>query len=263
MAKMQDRCYGYLNASNDSVFVRNIPNQQVAGYGVGIVYIENVNYPMMPGNVVNACTYRFPVRMKAVPNLVNTRLFNNDPTIVDDIIGAARHMVEQEGVRAICSACGFFGNYQKQVAAALDVPVAMSSLVQVPIILNLLKPGQKLGILTASGESMTDSLLESCGVTDTSRLVIQGTADTPNFGNAVVGMSGYFDNGKARQEVLERTQMLLDKDDDIGAILLECSDMPPYASDIQRMTQLPVYDFITLINWLHQSVCQRPYNGWI
>ena len=48
-----------------------------------------------------------------------------------------------------------------------------------------------------------------------------------------------------------------------GGDFLECSDMPPYASDIQRMTQLPVYDFITLINWLHQSVCQRPYDGWI
>lgn len=263
MAYMENRAYGYLHAGNDSCYVENIPNQQVAGYSVGIVYIENVNYPMMPGNVVNACTYKFPVRMKAVPNLVNTRLFNNDPTIVDDIIGAARHMVAAEGVRAICSACGFFGNYQKQVAEALDVPVAMSSLVQVPLILNLLKPSQKLGILTANSDSMTDSLLESCGVTNTSRIVVQGTADTPNFGHAVVGMSGHFDNGQARQEVLESTRVLLDKDDSIGAILLECSDMPPYASDIQRMTQLPVYDFITLINWLHQSVCQRPYDGWI
>lgn len=60
--------------------------------------------------------------MKAVPNLTNDRLFNNDPTIVDDIIEAARSMVENDGVRAVCSACGFFGNYQQQVRRALDVP---------------------------------------------------------------------------------------------------------------------------------------------
>ena len=58
--------------------------------------------------------------------------FQQRSTIVDDIIEAARSMVENDGVRAVCSACGFFGNYQQQVRRALDVPVAMSSLVQIP-----------------------------------------------------------------------------------------------------------------------------------
>ena len=86
---LEGRRYGFLTPENSGDFYKGIQHQQVAGYPVGIVYIEQVNYPLLPGNVVNACTYDFPVRMKAVPNLTNDRLFNNDPTIVDDIIAVS------------------------------------------------------------------------------------------------------------------------------------------------------------------------------
>lgn len=259
---MEGRRYGYLTPENSGDFYRGIQHQQVAGYPVGIVYIENVNYPLIPGNVVNACTYDFPVRMKAVPNLTNDRLFNNDPTIVDDIIKTARSMVKNAGVRAICSACGFFGNYQQQVRAALDVPVAMSSLVQIPWIQSLIRPDQKIGILTANKASMTEDLLKSCGVTRTDNLVIKDALKTDEFA-AVVDMRGCFDNTVAAREITDLAEELVAKHDDLGAILLECSDMPPYASLVQEVTQLPVFDFITLIKWLRSGVAQKPYSGWV
>jgi Asp/Glu/hydantoin racemase len=256
------REYGYLHTGNDARYVRGVPRQQIAGYSIGIVYIENIDYTVMPGNVVNACTYDFPVRMRAVENLTNTRLFDADPTIAEDILAAARHMVEKEGVRAICSACGFFGNYHRQVAGALDVPVALSSLVQIPMIRSTLAPGQKIGILTANAAAMTDALFENCGISDAGGLVIEDTLDTEQF-SAVVKMTGGFDNGVARQEVVEAARKLMAKEPGIGALLLECSDMPPYAAAIQAETGLPVFDFITLIRWLHHAVAQRPYTGWV
>lgn len=259
---MEGRRYGYLRPENDGGFYKGIQWQQVAGYSVGIVYIENVNYPLMPGNVVNAYTYDFPVRMKAVPNLTNDRLFNNDVTIADDIIATAKSMVENDGVRAICSACGFFGNFQQQVREALDVPVAMSSLVQLPLIQNLIKPGQKIGIITANGGSMTEELLKSCGVTKTDNLVIKDALQTEEFAT-VVNNRGYWDNAIAREEIVTLAKELVAENEDLGAILLECSDMPPYAAAIQEATQLPVFDFITLIKWLNSAVAQKPYSGWI
>lgn len=256
------RQYGYLNSHNDARFVQSYNRQQIAGYSVGIVYIENVNYPMMPGNVVNAYTYDFPVRMKAVPNLTNDRLFNADPTIADDIIATARHMVDNEGVRAICSACGFFGNFHKQVAEAVDVPVALSSLVQLPWITSMIKGSQKVGILTANASALTPALFQNCGVSDQSNIVVRDMMHSDDFA-AVVDMRGHFDNARARDEVVQAALSLFDGGDDIGAILLECSDMPPYAAAIQEATQLPVFDFITLIRWLHNGTTQRPYSGWI
>ena len=259
---LEGRRYGYLTPGNDGGFYKGIQHQQVAGYSVGIVYIENINYPILPGNVVNATTYPFPVRMKAVKNLTNDRLFNNDPTIVKDILDAVHSLVEDDGCRAICSACGFFGNYQQQVRQDVDVPVAMSSLVQIPFIQSLLKPGQKIGVLTANKGSMTTALLKSCGVQDSSNLVIQDALATKEFAT-VVNMRGYFDNTVARKEIVDLALELVQEHDDLGAILLECSDMPPYAAAIQEAVQLPVFDFITLIRWLHSGVAQQPYSGWV
>lgn len=259
---MRNRQYGYLTPENDDVFIENVPNQQVGGYSVGIMYIENVNYPFLPGNVVNANTYDFPVRMLPVKGLTNDRLFNADPAIADDLIALARHMVENEGVRAISSACGFFGNYHDQVASAVDVPVALSSLVQLPWINSMLRPCQKIGILTASAKSMSDDLFRACGIKEHDNVVIQGIDHTEEM-LAVVDMRGSMDNGIARREILDAAWMLRQENEDLGAILLECSDMPPYASEIQRITQLPVFDFITLIKYMHNAVNQKPYSGWI
>lgn len=256
------RQYGYLTPENNRRFVRSYNKQQVAGYSVGILYIEEINYPLMPGNVVNAYTYDFPVRMKAVQRLTNTKLFNADKSIEDDIMTAAKQLVENEGVRAICSACGFFGNYHRKIAGSLNVPVALSSLVQLPWIRSIIGPEKKIGILTANASAMTPELFYSCCAEDVKNVVIKDAMQCEEF-STVVNMRGYFDNGKASDEVVGIAKQLVAENENVGAILLECSDMPPYAYAVQEATQLPVFDFITLIRWLHNAATQRPYSGWI
>ncbi|MDR2075576.1 MAG: aspartate/glutamate racemase family protein [Desulfovibrio sp.] len=259
---MRSNTYGFYAPGSDDVMVSMQKGQNIAGYSVGIVYLDDIWYPLIPGNVVNAWTYDFPVRLKAVPHLDNQRLFRADPTIADDLVAVSKHLVEKEGCRAICAACGFFGNFQKHVAEAVDVPVALSSLMQIPWIKATLKKNQKIGVLSANAASVTPSLLDNCGIDDPDCLVLKDTLQTAHF-SAVVTMTGSFDNNIARKEVVQCAQELVLENPDIGAIVLECSDMPPYAASVQRAVGLPVFDFITLIRWLHNATTQRPYEGFI
>jgi len=258
---IKNRHFGYATPENMK-WVNMCDHQQMSGYSVGVVYIEDVFYPMVPGNVVNAYTYDFPVRMRGVPNLDIDRLFRRDPSIADDIIELGKFMIEKEGIRALCSACGFFGNFHAQVAAALDIPVALSSLVQINWIRAVVKPGQKIGILTADKSSFTDVLLENVGVTDRSDLIIGDLRHGEHF-SAILEYRGEFDNSKVKEEVVAAAMALIEEEPTIGAILLECSDMPPYAYAVQHATQRPVWDFTTLIRWLHNGTTQKPYSGWI
>lgn len=255
--------YGFLNHQNDGIHIRMKKNQNIAGYSIGIVYIEDVFYPIMPGNVVNACTYPFPVRMIPVKNINCDELFACDEK-VGYAIKEACEQLEKEGVRAITGACGFFGNYQKEMSEICDVPVALSSLLQVPWVLSMLKPSQKLAILTADQKSITPRLLDNCGISDEmlDRIVIKDLATSDNF-SCVIKNWGEWDNDLARKDVVDKAIEAVNGSDDIGAILLECSDMPPYASSIQEEVGLPVFDFITLIKWLNSSVTQKPYDGFI
>lgn len=260
--EIKKRSYGYVSNTDKPQWIYMEKGQNIAGQSIGILHIEDVYYPLLPGNVVNASTYDFPVRFKAVPNLDIPRLVSDkpDPTIFDDIMIAVKEL-EKEGIRAIAAACGFFANFNKQVADASEVPVALSSLVQVPWIKSTLKSNQKIGILTADASSLTDDLLRNVDA-DPEIVVIKDLHKAKHF-SAIFEYRGSWDNTEVRKEVVNAAIELVEENEDIGAILLECSDMPPYASDIQRAVKLPVFDFITLIKWLHSATAQKPYDGFI
>lgn len=232
--------------------------QYIAGHAIGIVHLE-VHYPLLPGNVVNACTYPFPVRYKALPGGSQERIHHADPTIIDTIIETCREL-EGEGVRAIAGACGYLGNFQREVREALEVPVFLSSLLQVPMIHRSLKSRQRIGILCADGPSFTQSLLQSCGVTTDIPIVVKGLENEPEF-SKITYSKGDFDYDRIEEEVVQAALSLKEEHADLGAILLECSDMPPFAHAVQRVVHLPVFDFISMINWVHHAVAQMPYTG--
>ncbi len=255
--------YGYMNEASDSVRIQMKKGQNIAGFPIGIIYIEDVFYPMLPGNIVNGYTFDFPVRLKAVDGLNCPDLFDTASHVREKVLAACLKL-QEEGVRAISGACGFFGNYQADMAEELDIPVALSSLVQLPWIASLLKKNQTIGVLTAQKDSFTDALLDSCSVSDAlkKRLIVKDLGHEKEFSCIIEGR-GNFDNGAVKAEVVSKALEILEEAPQTGAILLECSDMPPYAYAVQAATGLPVFDFTTLIRWLHNSVTQRPYHGFI
>lgn len=259
---LKNKHYGYYDPSQKTGTLRMNKNQLVSGYPIGIVYIGDADYPMIPGNVNNAYTYDYPVLLRTMPNMSQERIFNGDPTIADDIIEMGKYMIQREGIRALSSGCGFYGNFQKKVSDALDIPVALSPLVMIPWISTLIKSDQKIAVLTANAASLSQNLFENCGITDPDRLVIKDLRDAPEF-SCVVDYRGEFDSDIACQEVTAKAMEVMEGPDEIGAFVFECSDMPPYSYAVQNATQRPVFDFINLINFLHGSVTQHPYSGWL
>ena len=235
------------------------PGQAIAGSAIGIVVLD-LWYPYMPGNVANASTFRFPVTYKILKGTSGPQIARADPAILDIIIEAGREF-QVQGIRALIGACGYFGSYQKDVSAALDIPVFMSSLLQTPMIRRSLKPSQKVGVLCAMSYAFTPELLGQCGV-DGADLVFTGAENLPQFRNLIEG-TGHFDSCRLEQELVGLAEQLVEEHPEIGAILLECSDMPPYAWAIQNAIKLPVFDFITLIDWVQRAVVRRPFAGFI
>ena len=234
-----------------------VPAHFTSGQTIGIVTVD-LDYPKLPGNVANATTFDYPVRYEKV-NFEIEQLFAGDPSIEGLVVEAAKKL-EREGVRAIVGACGFFAHFQDNVAAAVDVPVFMSSLVQAPLVEVGLRPGQKIAVLAADGKSVTPELLAHVNARP-DRLIVEDIGSLESFAPIRWGKTT-LDNGALIADLQQVAVSLVEKHPEIGAFLLECSDLPPYATDIQAATGLPVFDFITLIDWVQKSVAQRPYYGW-
>jgi len=253
--------YGFMPGPEQVNTQISIPKgQAIAGNAIGILVLD-LWYPYLPGNVANASTYNFPVQYKILRGSTIPQILSADPTLLDLIVEGGREL-EKQGARAIVGACGYFGNYQKEAAAILDVPVFLSSVLQIPIIRRGLKPNQKVGVICAVADSLTPKLLSQCGIDDLSNIVIAGAQDLPEFQN-ILQCTGSFNSYEIEQQLVELVKQLVNNNPDMGAILLECSDMPPYAWAIQEAVRLPVFDFTTMINWVYNAVVRRPFAGFM
>ena len=253
--------YAFMSGREQPDLELRVPKGQViAGAAIGILVLD-LWYPLLPGNVANASTYDFSVLYERLEGATGEMIFRADPALLEMIVEGGRKL-EKQGVRAIIGACGYFASYQKEAAAALDAPVFLSSLLQAPLVAHSLKPDQKVGIICADSESLTADALGACGITDPSTVVVVGAQKLPEFKN-IIRSTGQFNSAQIERELVELAQELVAEHPEVGAILLECSDMPPYAWAIQNATRRPVFDYVTLIRWVHSAVVRRRFAGFM
>lgn len=232
------------------------------GESIGILILDAC-YPCIPGNVGNATTYDFPVRFKEVRGASIERLLNErDPSLLAPFVKAAREL-EAEGVRAITGACGFMALFQRQVARSVSIPVFLSSLLQVPFIFRTLAPGRKVGIITANRNCLTQEHFESVGITPDIPLSVYGMEEQDEFRSSILEEKGTLDSDLIEEEVTGVARTMVKDNPEIGAILLECSDLPPFAAAVQNAVDLPVFDFITMINHVHSAIRRKAYRGYM
>ena len=243
-----------------SVYKIRDTRQSWYGEDIGILILDAA-YPCVPGNVGNATSFAFPVRYEEVQGASIDRLLNQrDPSLAEPFIAAPRAL-EARGVRAITGACGFMALFQKQVAAAVSIPVGLSSLIQIPLIHAVC--GGTVGVITANKSMLTPAHFENCNVAEAVPRVVFGMEDCAEFRSAILEEKGTLDSAAIEAEVLAVARRMQAETPDLRAFLLECSDLPPYAAAIQAATGLPVYDFNTLIRYLRDGVRQRAYRGYL
>lgn len=228
------------------------------------VMVFDTRFPRIPGDAGNATTYDFPVKfkvLKVVGNDETERLARADSDLLQEYIRAAREL-ESEGVRAITSVCGFSIMFQKEVADAVNIPVFLSSLVQIPLVHMILKKGQKIGIVTADSRLLTLEFLRRAGIDSSilSSIVIAGMQDGPWLPHRPPYT---LDPRKIEKAVVKVAKQLVADNPDVGALIFECHNMPPYAAAVQEATVLPVFDAQTLAKMAYSAVFQKRYAGFL
>jgi hypothetical protein len=240
------------------------------GQAIGIALLDQLHsQPLIPGNVGNASTYDFPVRLKIIEGLhdnpyapVRDAQGRYSPD-VQRTVDAVKEL-EADGVRAVVMSCGFFSVVQEVLTEEVQIPVFSSPLLLVPLLSRMIGRRKKVGILTASKKRLTREFLEPVGITESIPYVVEGLeASTEFYGCFMGGTRTLLDVDLLRKQVVDIASGFVRESPEIGVLLLECSDLPPFAADIQQATGKPVFDFITFVNAVHQAVVQRRYIGFI
>jgi len=240
---------------------KEIGGKNIYGYPIGVLMLET-QFPRIPGDIGNATTWDFPVLYKiikkATPDLVVRK---GAPGLLEPFIRGAQEL-EKEGVRAITTNCGFLALFQKEMASAVNIPVFTSSLMQVPFAYMMLKQSQKVGIITIHSKSLTQKHL-SCVGADKIPHIIYGTEGEEEFSRVILGDEMELDVNKSREELVRVAKRMVSEHPEVGAIVLECTNMPPYAAAIQKEIDLPIFDIYTLVIMVYHAVVKRDFSGYI
>ena len=234
------------------------------GHAIGILMLETY-FPRIPGDIGNATSFEFPVLYKVVTGASPGRLlFERDPSLLEPFVEAAREL-ERAGVRAITTSCGFLALFHRQMADAVSVPVFSSALIQVPMVYQMLRSGERVGILTANRSALTEEHFRGVGwSSDEIPVHITGLEDRELFANSHHHPERHpeVDFEVIEAEVLAGARRLVEEAPDVGAIVLECTNLPQHAAAIQRATGRPVFDIVTLTKMVYRCVVQRDYDGY-
>lgn len=230
----------------------------VGGYAVGVLYMDTP-FVFVPGNIQNATTLPFPVAYECVAGVSLPQLLSGDGAIGDALISAAKRL-ERRGVGAIVGACGSFGRFQSLLTDAVEIPVFSSILTQVPWLVKSLPANQRVLVLFADRRSFSAEMRSECGITDPTRLVISDCMDIPEF-SSMLARPYKLQHAALERALVRHVKQQVAEHGNVGLIVLQCSELPPYAAAIQDAISCPVVDVVTLATWVHDIVTRRPYRG--
>ncbi len=231
--------------------VRGGPN--VYGFSVGVLMLDT-RFPRIPGDMGHASTFAFPVRYHRVPGASPDRVVRQGQRALLPAFVEGARVLEREGVRAISTNCGFLAKFQTELAAAVSVPVFTSSLMLVPLVHRMLPPGRAVGILTVDASSLGPDHLRGAGITPEIPTVVAGLETEKEFTRVLLDDLLELDVEAARDEHLAVARRMIEAHPEVGALVLECTNMPPYRADLEAATGLPVFDITTLVCMVHDAV---------
>jgi len=236
------------------------------GMGLGTLILDEI-YPAFPGDLRNPSAYPYPVQLGVVKGIDCEMLIRGeDKTPCRQPILDAAAELERFGCRALVAECGYFGFFQKDVKNHVDIPVFMSSLLQFNWIQQTISDDKFIGIICAEKKHLSDTHLTAANINLRSNFIIAGARDEyacsqfENLWNHNLGPAeAYYD--KNEKELIEIATDLVNKNTRIGALLLECTSMTPFARAIQTAVDLPVYSWGTLLDYAYSISVSRDYYG--
>lgn len=225
--------------------------QNIYGYDIGVLMLDST-FPRICGDIGNARTWDFPVLYKKVeggtPKKVVLELTPED---IQSFIEGAREL-EAAGVKAITTSCGFLALFQEELSNSVSIPVFTSALLFVPMLSRMLGKNKKIGILTANKKTLTQKHLKAVGIENIPCKIV-GLEEGEMFTSFTVQNRDCVDVEACRRELIDAAEELT-RDGDIGIVVLECTNMPPYTKDIQEAVGLPVFDIVMLTNMFYRAM---------
>lgn len=231
---------------------------------IGVLVLDT-QFERIAGDVASAATYPFPVRFHRVKGATTSKIVaasDNALMLLPAFIDGAKAL-EQSGVRAIVTSCGFLSIFQRELADAVSIPVVTSSLFLIPLVRQMIG-NRPIGIITAHSGQLSLEHLTAAGASADWPLHTRGMEAAHSFSKAILGKgarsSQTLDFDEINAEVSAVCVALKKDIPNLGAIIFECTNLQPYGAAVQKATGLPVFGIYHAVNLLQTAVCAPSFD---
>jgi hypothetical protein len=211
---------------------------------IGVIMLET-RFPRPPGDIGNPETFGGKALYDIVPGAAAERVVRAgapDPALLAPFL-AARDRLVRAGARLVTTSCGFLIRFQEALAKDCAVPVIASSLLALPA---LALRYRTVGVITIHGGRLTPDYLAGAGAAPDTPF--EGTEAGSEITRKLLGDALDLDLAAAERDVVEAGQRLKARVPGLGAVLLECTNMPPYRDALARALGVPVFDILTVLD---------------
>ena len=207
---------------------------------LGILMLQT-RFPRPPGDIGHPASFSFPVRRRIVAGALAARVVRGeDPALLQPFVEAGLALV-REGAAALTTSCGFLARWQRELQAALPVPVWSSSLLKLAEL-----RGQACGVITIEAASLTRRHFEAVGADPATP--VEGITPGSPLHRTLLEDRTELDAADAQAQVLAAGARLRARHPGLRALVLECTNLPPYADALRAATGLPVHHIVSLLH---------------
>lgn len=213
-----------------------------AGF-LGILMLDT-RFPRPPGDIGHPDTFDVPTRRHVVHGAWPAKVVQSAKSLraarlLPAFLGAVQAL-QRDGALAITTSCGFLVLLQRELQAAVQVSVVTSSLLQLP---GLLARQPHVGVLTISASQLGAEHLLAAGVPPErlGDVIMQGVDPAGEFATAILGNRETMDSRQAGADVVAAAVALKRRAPSLQAMVLECTNMPPYRQAIEAATGLKTW----------------------
>jgi hypothetical protein len=112
-------------------------------------------------------------------------------------------------------------------------------------------------VLTVSAASLSPEHMIAAGAGPDTPVV--GTDDGREFTRVMLDDRPRLDAAAAERDIIEAGDALVAAHPNTGAVLLECTNMVPYARALENHLRLPVYSIYTFVTWFQAGLAPRDF----
>ena len=208
------------------------------GHVLGVLMLDTA-FPRPAGDIGNPASFDCPVLFRTLKGASVARVVSGEPLpagLVAQVMAEALALAA-DGATIITTSCGFLSPMQHQLQTGLPVPVITSALWMLPNLRRQHGPDATFAILTFDAEKLSPRHIPDAGPH-----FVEGLAPDCHLREVIERDLPRLDATLAEDGVAQAARRIIGHTKPVTAVVLECTNLPPYRRKIAEICGCEIID---------------------